>query len=170
MSEQTDEVKVQIKYKDIEKSISGNVQEVWLYINKFLLELIPSLNIAGRLMLKTDLQSLIGDCDGIIAFSQEGPNLLIPRSKLTDNETLVLWLLANHVGFQLGILAMDSMSKEELHLKVGKSAKIANTRIGELVKSETIAKTTDDRYRITTLGIIQTQKDILPKIKARLSN
>ncbi|MDH7478294.1 MAG: hypothetical protein QHH17_07935, partial [Candidatus Bathyarchaeota archaeon] len=88
---------------------------------------------------------------------------------LTDNETLLLWLLANYVGFQLGFARSDSISKEELQAKLGKSGKITSTRLGELVKNGMIAKTTEDKYKITTFGVTQLQKEIIPKIKAKLS-
>ncbi|MEM3642079.1 MAG: hypothetical protein QXH37_09180, partial [Candidatus Bathyarchaeia archaeon] len=114
-----------------------------------------------------DLQQLAKDCEGLIAFSKEGANLLVSKDKLTDNETLLLWLLANYVGFQLGLVGNDSVSKEELQAKLGKSAKITSTRLGELVKNGVVAKTIEDRYKITTFGITQMQKEIIPKIKTK---
>lgn len=168
MTSEADVIRVQIKYKDIEKTFTGNTEGVWLSINKLFLDFIPTLEIASRLMLKVDLQKLTEDCAGIIAFSKEGPALLVPRSKLTDNEALGLWFLANYVGCQLGILKSDAVSKEELQMRLGKDSKITSTRLGELVKSEISAKTTDEKYRITTFGILQIQKETLPKIKAKV--
>ncbi len=168
MTGEADLVKAQIKYKDVENSFSGNIEEVWLSISKFFLEFIPTFEIANRLMLKVDLQKLAKDSEGIIAFSKEGPSLLVSRNKLTDNETLGLWLLANYVGCQLGILEKDAVSKEELQAKVGKDAKITSTRLGELVKNQVAIRTPDEKYRITTFGIVQIQKETLPKIKARM--
>jgi predicted transcriptional regulator len=60
------------------------------------------------------------------------------------------------------------MSKEELQARLGKSGKITSTRLGELVKSDVVVKTADDKYRITTFGLVQMQKDIIPKIKAKV--
>lgn len=94
--------------------------------------------------------------------------MLVPRDKLTDNETLELWLLANYVGFQLGMAANEAVSKEELQARLGKDAKITSTRLGELVKNGVAAKTADEKYRITTFGVAQVQKEVLPKIKAKI--
>jgi hypothetical protein len=159
---------VQIRYKGVEKTFSGNAEEAWLFTKRFFLELIPSFEIANKLLLKADLQKLAKDCENIIAFSQEGPNVLVPRNKLTDNETLSLWLLANYLGSQLGILKNDTASKEELQARLGKGAKITSTRLGELVKTDIAARTADERYRITSFGVAMVQKDILPKIKTRI--
>jgi hypothetical protein len=119
-------------------------------------------------MLKVDLQKLAKDCEDIIALSKEGPTILASRNKLTDNETLSLWLLAYYMGNQLGMLKSDAVSKEELQAKLGKNAKITSTRIGELVKNETAVRTADEKYKITIFGVFQIQKETLPRIKAKM--
>jgi hypothetical protein len=161
---------VQVSYRGIEKTFSGSVESVWLSLNRFFNEFLPSFEVAQRLMLNVDLQKLSEDCEGIVAFAQEGPCLLVPRSKLTDNETLSLLLLAGYVGHRLGNVATDAVSKDELQNKLGKNAKIASTRLGELVKNEIAAKAADEKYRITTFGLTQMQKDVIPKIKAKMNN
>ena len=159
---------VHVKFGDVEKTFSGSLEEVWLSLNRFFGEFIPSFNVARKLALSVDLQKLAEECEGLIAFSKEGVNLMVSKGKLTDNEALLLWLLAYYVGFQLGLVDGDAVSKEELQAKLGKSGKITSTRLGELVKSGMVAKTADDRYRITTFGVVQMQKEIIPKIKAKI--
>ena len=170
MTNSADKLTIQVKYKDVEKTFSGTPEEVWLTVNKFFKEFLPSFEIANRLLLSVDLQSLVKDCEGLVAFSPEGPNLLISKSKITDNETLALLLLASYVGYRLGMLESDAVSKEELQVKLGKSGKITSTRLGELVKSEAVTKTSDDKYKMTTFGVAQMQKEVLPKIKAKIGN
>jgi len=167
LTEKPEKVAVHIKYKDVEKTFSAIPEETWLLLNKFFNEFLPSFEIANKLWLSVDLQRLAKDCEGIIAFSPEGPNLLVPKSKLTDNETLSLWLLASYLGHKLGMVESDAVSKEELQTKLGKSGKITSTRLGELVKSDVVTKTADEKFRITTFGVAQMQKDTLPKIKAK---
>ena len=157
-----------VKYGDVEKTFSGSLEDVWLSLGRFFGEFVPSFGVARRLVLSADLQMLVKECEGLIAFSKEGANLLVSKDKLTDNETLLLWLLAGYVGFQLGLVGGNSVSKEELQVRLGKSGKIVSTRLGELVKSDMIVKTDDDKYRITTFGVVQMQKDFLPKIKAKI--
>jgi hypothetical protein len=162
-------VEVHIKYKEVEKTFSASPEETWLLLNKFFNQFLPSFEIANKLLLNVDLQHLTKDCEGLIAFSPEGPNLLVSNSKLTDNETLSLWLLASYVGHKLGLINSDTLSKEELQAKLGKSGKITSTRLGELVKNDVITKTSDEKFRITTFGVVQMQKEVLPKIKAKTS-
>jgi hypothetical protein len=161
-------IQVHVKYKDIDETFNAtSAEQAWLLLNKFFHEFIPSFEIANKLWLEVDTAALAKDLEGIVTFSLEGSNLMPPKSKLTDNETLTLWLAASYVGQKLGKLQTDSLTKEELQTKLGKSGKITSTRLGELIKGNTIAKTDEDRYRITTFGVAQLQKDILPKIRAK---
>ncbi len=169
MTEKPEKVEVHIKYKDLEKAFSAAPGEAWLLLNKFFSEFLPSFETANKLRLSVDLQQLAKDCEGLIAFSPEGANLLVPKNRLTDNETLSLWLLAAYLGHKLGMIENDAFSKEELQAKLGKSGKITSTRLGELVKSDAVTKTADEKFRITTFGVAQMQKDMLPKIKAKTS-
>ena len=158
---------IQIKYKDLEKTISGTPEQVFLLLNRLFENLLPSFVIAEKLTLDADLQTLARESQNLIAFSQEGPCVLAPRNKLTDNETLALLLLANHLGQKLGKTKTDGLSKEELQTKLGKDAKITSTRLGELLKSEMAMKTLDEKYKMTTFGLVQMQKEILPRIRAK---
>jgi len=161
-------VTVQIKYGEVEKTFSGSLEEVWLSIYRFFSEFIPSFEIAKKLTLSVDLQEIAKECEGLIAFSPEGANVLVPREKLTDNETLLLWLLASYVGFQLGLLGKESLSKNELQQKLGKNPKITSTRLGELVKAGLISKT-EDTYKITNAGLFQMRREIIPRIRAKMN-
>jgi hypothetical protein len=166
--ENKNELIVEIDYKGIEKRFSGNAESVWLSLNAFFKEFLPSFEIAQKLMLYVDLQNLAKDSGGIIGFTKEGPRLLVPRNKLTDNETLSLLLMAGYLAHQLGNAETDEVSKEELQGELGKDAKIASTRLGELVKNHLAARTSEEKYRITTFGLMQLQKDVIPKIKTRI--
>jgi hypothetical protein len=163
----SNKVQVQIRYKGVEDTFEGSVEETWLLLTKFFSGFIPSFEVASKLLLSVDVQTLARDCEGLIAFSSEGSNILVPKSKLTDNETLALLLLAAYLGKKLNLLDNESLSKEELQARLGKSGKITSTRLGELVKNEWVEKIGDDKFMITTFGVIQMQKDVLPRIIAK---
>lgn len=169
MRKNLENVSVYLKYRDVEKKFSASPEEAWLLLRKFFTEFLPSFDIANKLLLSVDLQQLAKDCEGLIAFSPEGANLLVSKSKLTDNETLLLWLLAGYLGNELDLVADDAVSKEELQTKLGKSGKITSTRLGELVKNNLVAKTANEKFRVTMFGLVQLQKDLLAKIKEKTS-
>jgi uncharacterized protein (DUF2225 family) len=168
LSQKPDKLQISLKYKQLEQQITAEPQEAWLSVNQFFKDFIPAFEIAQKLWLKVDLQQLSKDLVGIASFSAEGVNLLVPRNKLTDNESLMIWLSAVYLGNKLGMVNSDSLSKEELQIKLGKSSKITSTRLGELGKNSILLKTADEKFRITTFGIVQTQKEVLPRIKTKI--
>ena len=170
MSEKPEKIQIQIKYKDVAHSFSAEPQEAWLLLNQFFKEFIPSFEIARKLWLNVDLQQLARELDGLVAFSGDGASLMAPKYKLTDNEALSIWLTAQYLGHELGMLGSEAVSKEELQVKLGKSAKIVSTRLGELAKSGLVAKTADDKFRITAYGVVQTQREVLPRIRAKIKS
>ncbi len=168
MSQKPEKIQVQIKYKDVEQQFSADPQDAWLMVNQFFKDFIPSFEIAQKLWLSIDLKQLAKDLEGIVAFSSEGASMLAPKNKLTDNEALLIWLAAQYLGNKIGTLSSDSQSKDELQVKLGKSGKITSTRLGELAKNGVVQKTADDSFRVTTYGVKQAQKEVIPKIKQKM--
>ena len=160
-------VTVHIKYMDTEQTFTGEVNQVWVSVNRFFSEMIPALQIVKNALLTVDLEKLIGDCKNVIAVAPEGPVLLVSKQKLTDSETLTLHLLATYIGNKLG-LSKGFLTKEELQAALGKNAKITGTRMGELCREGYAAKTEEGNYRITTLGIKRFQEETLPEIREKL--
>lgn len=169
MTEKTEKIHIQIKYREVAQEFSAEPQEAWLLVNQFFKEFIPSFEVASKLWLNVDLQQLAKDLDGIVAFSSDGASLLAPKNKLTDNEALLVWLTAQHLGHKLGMLGGDSLSKDELQTRLGKSGKIVSTRLGELAKNGMVTKTDDGKFKITTYGVVQTQKEVIPRIRTKIN-
>ena len=61
-------VTVHVKYGGVEQTFSGSAEDVWLSMSKFFNEFLPTFEIADKLVLKVDLQRLLRDCEGIVAF------------------------------------------------------------------------------------------------------
>ncbi len=159
-------VTVHIKYLETEQTFTGDVNHVWVSVNRFFSEMIPALQIVKKALLTVDLENLIEDCKNIIAVAPEGPVILVSRQKLTASETLTLHLLATYIGNKLG-LSKIFLTKEELQAALGKNAKITSTRLGELCREGLATKTDEGNYRITTLGIKRFQ-EVLPEIREKL--
>ncbi len=170
MSQKPQKIHIQLKFGEVEQQFDAEPQEAWMLTNKFFQQLLPTFDVAKKLVLNIDIQQLALDLAGIAAFSSEGTVLLVPKNKLTDNDAILLWLTAQLVGSKLGLAAGDSLSKEELQTKLGKSGKIVSTRLGELIKSEMVTKTDNDKYKVTAFGQLQTQKEALPKIKSKMNS
>ena len=156
-----------VKYKDVEQTFTGNVNDVWVCVNRFFAEMIPAFDVVGKVLLTVDLKELIEDCRRVIAVTSEGPTISISKKMLTDSETLALLLLSAYVGHKMGLLDHDALAKEALVAELGKSSKITSTRLGELCREGWTSKTEEGKYRLTTLSIKRLQDEVLPKARAR---
>ena len=161
----TEKVNIKIKYKNIEKTLSATPEETWNFLRAFFKDFIPSYKIAEKLRINLDIKKLAKDCEGFFIYSSERPFLIKPNKKLTDNETILLWLLAYHLGTAINATKSENVSKEFLQRKIKKSGKITSTRLNELLHNDLVKKVNDCDYALTDLGIILMQKDFLPKIK-----
>lgn len=166
MSEE--KITVHIKYRDVEQTFVGNVNDVWVGVNKFFSQMIPSFDVAQKVLLTADLPKLIEDFKDVVALAPEGPELLISKRRLTDSEIVQLYLLAAYMGYKLGYLSRDSMSKRELQTRLGKTSKITSTRLGELCREGMAIKTEEGNYKITTIGIKRLQEEALLKIREKI--
>jgi len=160
-------VTVHIKFQETEQTFTGDVNQVWISINRFFSEMIPALQIVKKALLTVDLEKLVEDCKNVIAVAPEGPVILVSKQKLTDSETLTSHLLAAYIGNKLG-LSKSFLTKEELQAGLGKNAKITSTRLGELCREGYATKTDEGNYQITTLGIKLFQEETLPEIREKL--
>jgi len=158
LSESEQKIMVHVRYGGMEKTFTGSVNDVWVSVNRFFSEVIPAFDIARKVTLTVDLAKLVEDFKDVVAVAPEGPEVLVPKELLTDSETLQLYLLAAYMGYRLGKLPNETMTKEELAAKLGKSMKITTTRLGELTKQGMVAKTEEGNYKITTIRVKQLKK------------
>ena len=70
MIEGPEKIFVQVKYKDVQKKFSAEPQEVWLLLNQFFKDFIPSLEIAQKLWLNIDVTQLAKELNGILTFQE----------------------------------------------------------------------------------------------------
>ena len=105
---------MRVKFGDIEHTFEGNINDVWFSVNKFFSENIPALEVVSKIMLTVDLQQLVQECKDVVAITPEGIAVLVSKERLTDNEALMLHLLAGYVGQKLGVLETASLSKKAL--------------------------------------------------------
>lgn len=158
VAEQT--VTVHVKYGGVEQTFSGNVNDVWVSVNKFFGELVPTFDIARKVTLTVDLPKLIEDAKDVIAIAPEGPEVLVPKEKLTDSEALQFYLLGAYIAYRLGKRSTDVMTKDDLQAELGKSSKIVSARLSELVKDGSVIKTEDGSYRLATVAIKKLQEEL----------
>jgi biotin operon repressor len=157
---EVEKVTVVVRYAGVEQTFTGKADDVWVSVNRFFSELIPAFDIARKVVLTVDLAELIEEAKGVIAIAPEGPEVLVPKEKLTDSEALQFYLLGAFIAFRLGKRASDAMSKDELQAKLGKTPKITSTRLSELVKEGSVVRTDEGGYRLATVAVKRLQGEL----------
>lgn len=162
-------ITVHLKYKDVEETLTGDVNSVWTSINRFFSQMIPLLDAVQGVVLTVDFEEVVKASKGLVAVAQEGPVVLVSKQKLTDNESLLLMLLAAYIGGRIGVLDEIYLSRDELHERLGKSRKITGTRLGELHREGLVVKTEDNAgFQLSTFGVTQLVEEVLPHIRSKV--
>ncbi len=159
------QITVHVKYGNVEQTFTGDVDEVWAGVNRFFSQVIPTFEIAKRLTLTVDLPELVEQLEGIITLAPEGVEILLDRKKVSDRDFLTLCLVGAYVGYRMGLLDADTISRDELQRKLGKTAKITSTRLSELTRLRWVEKVGEDYYRITTLGLKKFLAERVPRLR-----
>lgn len=164
MSEEKAEIEAVIKCKNTEAKFSGDVEKVTKEIITFLTGIYPSLEIASRLSIATDLDELARALQDIGAITPEGPVLLV-RSKVSDKYAIGLYLLITYTGYRLGKLNKDTLPMADLIKLTGRPLGTVAGRLSELVSELLVDRIGKGEYKITTLGINHFIEKVIPKIK-----
>lgn len=155
-----------VKYKDVEARFSGKPDEVLRAFFGFMGRVLPTYDLASQLTLTIDLENLLVSVKDLIAFTPEGPVIVVPRERLGgDRNVIMLNLIRAYIGYKTGRLERDSLSTSEIMaLTGGKSGTVA-ARLSELTDMGLVERVGRGEYRVTTLGIKYFLDEVLPKIK-----
>ena len=159
-------ISVNIKFRGMENTFVGDANDVWFSLNKFFSENVPGLEILSKIMLTVDIKRLIEDCKDVVAITPEGIAVLVSKELLTDNEALMLRLLARYLEQKIGVSETAFLPKEALQEGLGKNAKIISTRLGELCRKGYVVRM-NGNYKISTIGVKMLQSELLPKLKSK---
>jgi len=163
-------IKVRVEVGEESFEVEGSIDEVLRALISFLEKVYPSLEMARRLTLTVELESLLESLEGILAFTPEGPVILIPKEKLEKElsirELILLHLVKAYVGFKLGRLERDSLSVDELLKATGGKVGAVAGRLSEMVSDDYIERLGRAEYRITTYGLKHFLEAVLPKVKS----
>lgn len=161
-------VTVHVKCGNVEETFSGDVESVWVNVNRFFGKLVPLLDVVRGVVLTVDLNEVVDAGKGLVAVGEEGPVVLVSKEKLTDIEGLLLMLLGAYIGSRLGVLGKGWLSRDELQRWLGKSGKIVGTRLGELCREGLVVRTEESVYRLSTFGVKRLVDEILPQVRSKV--
>jgi len=162
-----DLLEVYAKYRDLELRFRGKPEEVVRVLLKFVQRILPAFDLASKITLTVDLEGLIENVEGIIAFTPEGPVVTVSKERLGgDKGAIMLHLIKAYIGHRTGRLDKDTLASSEIKSLIGVKSSTVAARLSELVSSGWVERVGRGEYRITTLGIKNFLDEVLPKIEA----
>jgi hypothetical protein len=129
---------------------------------------IPELELASRLALSIEINSLAKACEGVLAVTPEGVVIIAPVDMLADRELLLLHLAKARIAQMLGKSETELMQSADLVSATKKSAGTVAGRLSELCGENLAERKGKGEYRATTLGLHVFSEEVLPKLKPRL--
>lgn len=149
-----DEVIVRLDYKDTSVEFRGEPVAVLESLHRFLLKIIPNLELADKITLDYSLPELIDTFSDYIRLTPEGP-IVIASDKIPDRNYIALYLLAYRIARLANKVDDDKLSLQELQRVTNLKPKTISSRVSELARMRCVERFSNDgvRYRITTYGI-----------------
>lgn len=161
----TDKLEVTLRYGEIEKTISGNSDEVLRELITFLSEVLPTFQLASKLSLTVDIDELLTSLVGVMAVTPEGVVVTAATDKLTDKEIMLLHLLKMKVAYLTGKAPSETLRSSDLVVFSNRTPGTVAGRLSELCAENLVQRIGKGEYRITTLGIQRFSEDVLTKLK-----
>jgi hypothetical protein len=160
-------LEVIIKYGTLEKKVSGPSEQVAQDVLTFLNSVVPELELASRLALSVDINSLAKACEGVLAVTPEGVVVTVPVDTLADRELLLLHLAKARIAQMLGKSETELAQSADLVTATKKSAGTVAGRLSELCGENLAERKGKGEYRATTFGLHVFSEQVLPKLKPR---
>ncbi len=151
------EVTAVVKVKDTSVEFRGSAEAVLDSIHRFLINMVPNLDIASRITLNYSLTQLMKMFGEYIRITPEGPRVINESAKrISDKEVIALQLVASRILFELKRSDNPSLSAQEIQSMTALKQKSVSSRLSEMVKVGYVEKESTEhgvKYRITTQGI-----------------
>ena len=150
-----EELKVVIKYGDIEAEFSGSPDAVYRQIVSFMEKTLPTYSLAKKIMFSMDLKDLLEIFSEIFAYDeQEGLFFKMSLGELKSVSDAILFMaLRKHLEYKLGRIESATISSAELEASLPAKKKTILNNLTKLVQAELLRRLNRGDYAITSLGI-----------------
>jgi len=144
------ELKVVLRHGETEVEFSGNYEDVWRSINKYLSEIYPSIEAVKKLIGAIDVNLLMEKLEGLVEIREGMINVLEDTGA---KRKILLCLAGAHVGKILGLLERDKLTPKEIASYTGLNEKVTRARLSELKKAGLVIKYGEGLYGFTKASI-----------------
>ena len=144
------ELKVVLRHGETEVEFSGNYEDVWRSINKYLSEIYPPIEAVKKLIGAIDVNLLMEKLEGLVEIREGIINVLEDTGA---KRKILLCLAGAHVGKILGLLERDKLTPKEIASYTGLNEKVTRARLSELKKAGLVIKYGEGLYGFTKASI-----------------
>jgi len=145
-----EELKAVLRHGETEVEFSGNYEDVWRSINKYLSEIYPSIEAVKKLIGAIDVNLLMEKLEGLVEIREGMINVLEDTGA---KRKILLCLAGAHVGKILGLLERDKLTPKEIASYTGLNEKVTRARLSELKKAGLVIKYGEGLYGFTKASI-----------------
>ena len=144
------ELKAVLRHGETEVEFSGNYEDVWRSINKYLSEIYPPIEAVKKLIGAVDVNLLMEKLEGLVEIREGMINVLEDTGA---KRKILLCLAGAHVGKILGLLERDKLTPKEIASYTGLNEKVTRARLSELKKAGLVIKYGEGLYGFTKASI-----------------
>jgi len=161
----TEPVEVTVRYKGMQKTVTGAADDVIRELLLFFSKVFPQLELISKISLSVDLNDFLKACEGIIALTPEGMAVTADTGHLKDKELIMLHLAKTRAGHMLGKLERDTLRLSDLVIAAKSKSGTVAGRLSEMCSEGIVERLAKGEYRATTSGLDYFIKNIAPKLK-----
>jgi len=161
MAEVQSTLKVQIDFGNTHFESSGSVEEIIPQILQYVSRIIPTYDLASRLIY---LPNLAGLADRVSEFAKmtSDNQLLLTKHDLPADKSISIVLFMAHLASKFAKRPNDSLNAEEIAAAVKKAPKTIRNTIVNMQKAGLIERTDRGNYRITQRGLMELENSLRP--------
>jgi hypothetical protein len=166
LSKEESNLEVVMKYKDMETKFTGKSDDVIRALLKYVSQILPGYELISGLTLTVDMENLLKNIKGLIAFTPEGIVVTVSKDKLGgERDVILVHLVKSFVGYRTGRMERDSLTMSEILTLTGGKSGTVGARLSELTSLGWVERVGRGEYRITTLGVKAFLDEMVPKLK-----
>jgi len=133
---------------------SGPVENILPQLIRFLSQVIPTYDLAKKLLYVPDLAGLVDRLSEYAKISSDG-RFLLTRLELPADRAIGIILFMAHLTEKIGKPQESSIGIDQLVEAIGKAPKTIRNSLVSLQKTGMIARTERGNYRITQKGLME---------------
>lgn len=134
----------------MEVEFEGSYEEVWMSINRYFSETLPSIEAVKKLTGAIDITDLMKKLEGLVEIREGRITIL---KDVDAKRKIILCLAAAYVGKALGLFEKDKLAPKEIAAYTGLDERVARARLSELRKAGLVIKYDEGLYGFTPTSL-----------------